>query len=39
MVDRRILTVTYTLRNGTIRIISARGAEPYEKRRYREDNG
>jgi uncharacterized DUF497 family protein len=37
MVDGRILTVTYTPRNGTIRIISARGAEPNEKRRYHED--
>jgi uncharacterized DUF497 family protein len=38
MVDRRILYVAYTLRNGTIRIISARGAEPHEKRRCHEDN-
>jgi uncharacterized DUF497 family protein len=38
MVDNRILCVIYTLRNGTIRIISARGAEPSEKRRYHEDN-
>lgn len=38
MVDDRILCVIYTLRNGTIRIISARGAEPSEKRRYHEDN-
>jgi uncharacterized protein len=38
MVDRRVLFVVYTLRNGTIRIISARGAEPHEKRRYHEDN-
>jgi len=30
--------VAYTLRNGTIRIISARGAEPHESRRYHEDN-
>ena len=37
MADGRILTVTYTLRNGTIRIISARGAEPHEKRQYHED--
>ena len=28
MVDGRMLYVAYTLRNGTIRIISARGAEP-----------
>jgi uncharacterized DUF497 family protein len=39
MVDGRILTVAYTLRNDSIRIISARGAEPHERRRYHEDNG
>ena len=38
MVDGRVLCVVYTLRNGTIRIISARGAEPHERRRYHEDN-
>jgi hypothetical protein len=38
MVDGRILCVVYTLRNGAIRIISARGAEPHERRRYHEDN-
>jgi uncharacterized DUF497 family protein len=38
MVDGRVLYVAYTLRNGTIRIISARGAEPHERRRYHEDN-
>jgi uncharacterized DUF497 family protein len=38
MVDGRILYVAYTLRNGTVRIISARGAEPDERRRYHEDN-
>ena len=38
MVDGRILYVAYTLRNGTSRIISARGAEPDERRRYHEDN-
>jgi uncharacterized protein len=38
MVDGRILCVVYTLRNGTIRIISARGAEPHEGRQYHEDN-
>lgn len=37
MVEGRILSVTYTLRDGTIRIISARGAEPHEKRRNHED--
>ena len=38
MVDGRILYMAYTPRNGTIRIISARGAEPHERRRYHEDN-
>jgi uncharacterized protein len=38
MIDDRIITVTHTLRNGTIRIISARGAAQYERRRYHEDN-
>jgi uncharacterized DUF497 family protein len=38
MVDGRILFVSYTIRNDVIRIISARGAEPYEKRRYHEEN-
>jgi uncharacterized protein len=38
MVDGRILYVGFTLRNGTIRIISARGAEPHERRQYHEDN-
>jgi uncharacterized DUF497 family protein len=38
VVDGRILYVACTLRNGIIRIISARGAEPHERRRYHEDN-
>jgi hypothetical protein len=38
MIDGRLLAVAYTLRNATIRIISARGAEPHERRRYHEDN-
>ena len=38
MVEGVVLYVAYTIRNGTIRIISARGAEPHEKRRYHEDN-
>jgi uncharacterized DUF497 family protein len=38
MVDARLLYVAYTVRDGVIRIISARGAEPYEKRQYHEDN-
>ena len=32
LVDGRMLFVTYTI----VRIISARGAEPHEKRRYHE---
>jgi uncharacterized DUF497 family protein len=38
MVEGRILFVSYTVRNDVIRIISARGAEPYERRRYHEEN-
>jgi uncharacterized protein len=30
----RIFFVSYTMNGDRIRIISARGAEPYEKRRY-----
>jgi len=36
MVDRRVLSVAFTLRNGRIRIISARAAEPAERRNYHE---
>ncbi len=36
MVDGRVLFVTYTMRGDVIRIISARGAEPHEKRKYHE---
>ena len=39
MVEGRLLFVAYTVRGESIRIISARGAEPHEQRRYREDNG
>jgi uncharacterized DUF497 family protein len=38
MVDGRLLYVAYTMREGIVRIISARGAEPYERRQYHEDN-
>ncbi len=38
MVENRLLYVAYTMRGELIRIISARGAEPYEKRRYYEEN-
>ena len=37
-VDRRILFVAYAQRNSRIRLISARGAEPYENRKYHEEN-
>ena len=36
LVDGRMLFVSYTIRGETIRIISARGAEPHEKRKYHE---
>jgi hypothetical protein len=38
MVENRLLYVAYTMREDRIRIISARGAESYEKRRYHEEN-
>ena len=38
MVDGRLLFVAYTLRDEIIRIISARGTEPYEQRIYHEEN-
>jgi uncharacterized DUF497 family protein len=34
--DGRLLYVAYTMRGGRIRIISARGAEAHEKRKYHE---
>lgn len=37
-VDGRLLYVAYTMRGDAIRIISARGAEPYERRQYHEEN-
>jgi uncharacterized DUF497 family protein len=36
IVDGRVLVVTYTIRGAVIRIISARGTEPHEKRKYHE---
>jgi uncharacterized protein len=36
LVGGRMLFVTYTMRDAVIRIISARGAEPHEKRKYHE---
>ena len=38
MVDNRLMFVAYTMRNELIRIISARAAEPFEKREYHEQN-
>ena len=38
MVDSRLLVVVHTWRGDTIRIISAREAEPYERRQYHEEN-
>lgn len=37
LVAGRLLTVAYALRSDRIRIISARGAVPYEQRRYEQD--
>lgn len=36
LVDGRMIFVTYTMRGDAVRIISARGAEPHEKRKYHE---
>ena len=38
MVEGHLLFVAYTMRDERIRIISARGAEPFEQRRYHEEN-
>jgi uncharacterized protein len=38
MAEDRLLFVAYTMRGDTIRIISARRAEPFERRRYHEEN-
>jgi uncharacterized protein len=38
MVDGRLLFVAYTVRNNRIRIISARYAEPFELRKYHNEN-
>ncbi len=38
MVENHLLYVAYTLRGETVRIISTRGAEPYERRKYHEEN-
>jgi uncharacterized DUF497 family protein len=39
IVDDRLLYVAYTMRGEKIRMISARGAEPHERRKYHEENG
>lgn len=36
LVDGRMLFVTYTVRDDVVRIISARGAEQHEKKKYHE---
>jgi uncharacterized protein len=36
LVDGRMLFVAYTMRGDVVRIISARGAGPHEKRKYHE---
>ena len=38
MTGGRLLFVAYTMRADTVRIISARGAEPYEQRQYYDEN-
>lgn len=38
MVEGRILFVAYTMRSEAIRIISARLAEPFERRRYHDQD-
>lgn len=38
MAEQRILFVAYTLRENAVRIISARKALPFERRRYADDN-
>lgn len=38
MVDDRLLCVAYTMRDHRIRLISARAAEPWERRRYHGDD-
>jgi len=39
MVENRLLVVAHTLRDDKVRIISAREAEPHERRKYHEENG
>jgi uncharacterized DUF497 family protein len=37
-VENRLLFVAYAMRGERIRIISARKAEPYERRKYHDEN-
>jgi uncharacterized protein len=39
MVENRLLVVAHTLRGDKVRLISAREAEPHERRKYHEENG
>jgi uncharacterized DUF497 family protein len=39
MAESRVLVVAHTLRGDKVRIISAREAEPQERRKYHEENG
>jgi uncharacterized DUF497 family protein len=38
MIEGHILFVVYTMRGDIIRIITARRAEPHERKRYHEEN-
>ena len=38
MVDNRLFFVAYTTRGDTMRFISARPAEPFERRKYHNEN-
>jgi len=38
LADGRLVYVVYKMRGDAIRIISARGAEPHERRRYHEED-
>jgi uncharacterized protein len=38
MAEGRLLYLVYTMRGDAVRIISARAAEPYERRQYHEEN-
>lgn len=38
MANNRLVNVVYTMRNDRIRIISARGADPRERRTYHEQD-